>query len=373
MVRRAIRWGAARVRRRAAIIAGAAVSLALLAWLVSGDLAQLLREGAALDRSWVLAALICASGSYFAIALALEEMLGLLGYALSFAEVLGIGLVSTTANYFVSSLGVSGFALKAHLLRKRGVPFGGTVTASVVTSAILYLVLAALMTQGLLAFALERRGVRLAVMEGAAGLIVLVAGAIAAVALFFNRKVPGRLALRIYRLANRGAYLFSRAEIPREDFAQFEDQLSDGLARVRAARGELGRTVLYTCADWALTMLTLWCAMKAAGVRLSVGQLSAGFAAGQAATLIPVLPAGLGAVEGSMAAVFGRFGIPWEKALAAVLVFRAAYYILPGLISAVVLWGLQVSEPKLLEDTLRETLPEELKLRARDLEHRRHP
>src|SRR5205814_9802690 len=107
------------------------------------------------------------------VGLALKDVLLILGYSLTLPELLGIALVSTTANYFVSTAGVSGFALKAHLLRKRQVPYGITLTASVLSSAILYMVLAVIIGQGLTYLMIRLHGTRIAVMESALGLIVL--------------------------------------------------------------------------------------------------------------------------------------------------------------------------------------------------------
>jgi hypothetical protein len=118
-------------------------------------------------------------------------------------------------------------------------------------------------------------------------------------------------------------------------------------------------------------MTALYCAFQAVGVRLPVGQLSAGFTVGQASTLIPFLPGGLGVLEGSMTALFESLGVDWDKALVAVLLYRLSYYLFPGLISVLVLWGLKVSEPTLIEETVLDTLPEELRQRAVELERRR--
>jgi uncharacterized protein (TIRG00374 family) len=304
--------------------------------------------------NWVWAAIACAMGSYMMIGLALGELLNILGFALSMGEVLGIALVSTTANYFVSSAGVSGFALKAHLLRKRHVPYGITVTASVLSSAILYMVLAVVIGQGLFYLMLHLRGTTFAIMESAMGLIVLLAIAVPLMFFFFNQRLRGRLTKTAFHWANRVTYLFSKSEIPREEFQAFEDQLNLGLERVRGDKLRLTKTVLYTCVDWGLSMTTLWCAFQAVGIRLSVGHLSAGFTAGMAATLIPFLPGGLGVVEGSMAAIFQGLGIAWEKAFVAVLLYRLSYYMVPGVVSVLVLWGLKVSEPALIEHASRQ-------------------
>jgi uncharacterized protein (TIRG00374 family) len=316
----------------------------------------------------VLAAVACAGGSYLMIGLALCEILLMLGYGLTLAEVLGIALVGTTANYFVSTAGVSGFALKAHLLRKRSVPYGITVTASVLSSAIMYIVLAVIIGQGLVYLFINLRGTKIAVMESALGLLILLAITVPLLMFFFNHELRGKMTRKLFHWFNRGVFVVSKAEIPREDFVEFEAQLTEGLERVRKAKGGLSRPIAFTCLDWVLCMTTLYFAFRAVGVKVSVGHLSAGFTAGQAATLIPILPGGLGVVEGSMAAIFESLNVAWEKALVAVLLYRLAYYVLPGIMSVFVLWGLKVSEPTIIEETVLETLPEELRLQARGLE-----
>jgi uncharacterized membrane protein YbhN (UPF0104 family) len=45
-------------------------------------------------------------------------------------------------------------------------------------------------------------------------------------------------------------------------------------------------------------------------------------------------------MDGSMAAIFAGFGVPFETGVAAVLLFRAAYYVMPLLISLFFLRGM---------------------------------
>ncbi|OGR49304.1 MAG: hypothetical protein A2X37_10245 [Elusimicrobia bacterium GWA2_66_18] len=338
-VRRGVFWGL-----------GAAAALLLLGALVGSRLEEVLRAGEAVSWGWFWAALAGALASHAMVGLALSEVLTILGHPLGGPTVLGIALVSTTANYLVSAGGVTGFALKSHLLHKRRVPIATTVTASAVTSAILYAVLAVILGQGLFTLLLRLRGARLAIMESAFGLIILLAGAAFLLVAFFNRSVRGRLAHRLFRFTNRAAFKLSQKEIPSEDFAAFEVQLTQGLAHIRAGKGRLTTTVLYTCLDWGLAMTSLWFCFRAVGVRLPVGHLSAAFTTGQAATLIPVLPGGLGAAEGSIAALMGGLGVDAGSALVAALLFRLCYYVAPALLSVLVLWGLKVSEPEVLQE-----------------------
>ncbi len=350
--------------KRLVVAAGIIVSAVIMGALIFKNLHALLRVGSDIDWRWVWVALGCSVSSYVMVGLALEEVLAILGYVLSFPEMLGIALVSATANYFVSTAGVSGFALKAHLLRKRHVPYGITLTASVLSSAILYLVLAVIIGQGLVYLMLHLHSKTMAIMESVLGLLMLLAVTVPMMVFFFNHKLRSKIARQLFHWANHGAYYFSKSEIPREDFMEFEEQLTEGLERVRQGTHGLARVVIYTCLDWLLCMATLLFAFKAVGVNLPIGHLSAGFTAGQAATLIPILPGGLGVVEGSMAAIFQGLGIDFDKALVAVLIYRIAYYAVPGMFSVFVLWGLKVSEPALIEETVMETLPEELRRKA---------
>lgn len=340
-----------RTSRRGALLGlGVLAALALLGGLVGSRLEEVLRAGEAVGWPWVWAALVCALASHAMVGLALSEILAVLGHSIAGPTVLGIALVSTTANFLVSAGGVTGFALKAHLLHKRRVPIATTVTASAVTSAILYAVLAVVLAQGLATLLFQWRGAHLAIMESAFGLIVLVFFAAFLLAAFFNRSVRGRLAHRLFRFTNRAAFSLSKREIPPEDFASFEVQLTQGLARIRAGKGRLTTTVLYTCLDWGLAITSLGFCFRAVGVRLPVGQLSAAFTTVQASTLIPVLPGGLGAAEGSIQALMAVFGVEAGEALVAAMLFRLCYYVAPALLSILVLWGLKVSEPAVLRE-----------------------
>jgi len=154
----------------------------------------------------------------------------------------------------------------------------------------------------------------------------------------------------LFHAVNRVVYYFSKREIPRRDFEDFERQLNEGLLTIRQRKGRLTLAIVYTCMDWAFAIGVLYFGLQAVRWTLPVGYLSTCFAVGQAATLIPFLPGGLGAVEGAMTTLLENLGVLWEDALIAVLLYRVAYYILPGLCSVFLMWGLKMSEPKLLED-----------------------
>ena len=66
----------------------------------------------------------------------------------------------------------------------------------------------------------------------------------------------------------------------------------------------------------------------------------AGFGVGALLSLVSLVPGGLGVMEGSMTGVFVSMGVPYEPAVIAVLIFRAAYYVIPLLIAVFFFHGL---------------------------------
>ncbi len=342
------------LQKKIPLALGLLLSGAILFYLFSKHFAAVEAIGDKIDWAWVWVSAFCAFGSYSMAGLALEEALLIFEHKLLLTESLGVALVSTTINYFISTAGASGFALKAHLLRKRGVPYGTTVLVSVLSSVILYLVLAVILAQGLLYLVLHLHGMTIAVMESALGLLILLAVSVPILVFLFSRGIRGKIMKRLSNRVERGIFFFLKTGIPKENFEAFERQLEEGLSRVRQGRVRLTRMILFTGADWVFLMSSLYFAFRAVGVSLSVGYLTAGFTMAMAAMLVPVLPAGLGIMEGSLAAVFSSFGIDWDKALVAALLYRLAYQALPGLVSVFVFWGLKISEPSLAQTVMKD-------------------
>ncbi|MEK7389114.1 MAG: lysylphosphatidylglycerol synthase domain-containing protein, partial [Elusimicrobiota bacterium] len=280
---------------RLVIVLGVLIAFGLLSWVAGAHFAQARAAAAEMSWSWATAALLCALASHAMGGLALAAILGLLGHALGAPTVLAIALVSTTANYIISTGGVTGFALKAHLLHKRQVPIATTIVASAVTSAIMYAVLTAVLAQGLATLAFRMQGSRVGLVEGILGLVILLGAAGGLLALFLNGSLRMKAARKLFHWTNIAAFQMSRGEIPPENFMAFERQLSQGLLRIRNGKGRLTLALLYTCLDWGFALISLWLCFKAVGDPLPLGALSAVFAVGQGATLIPALPGGLGA------------------------------------------------------------------------------
>jgi uncharacterized protein (TIRG00374 family) len=78
----------------------------------------------------------------------------------------------------------------------------------------------------------------------------------------------------------------------------------------------------------------LWVALHAAHAHVSFGLVVLAYVAGTAASWVPLLPGGLGAVEAVVPAVLHHFGVPLTTALAGALLWRGLSLFLPTLAGA---------------------------------------
>lgn len=280
---------------------------------------------------------------YVSMGMSLYEVLRIMGRRIGKSAAIGIALVSTTVNYAVSSLGASGFALRAHLLNRRRIPFGTCVTASIVITVLLYFVLAIIILQGSILMFFHSSATPAQLLRNFISIVVMCAVCCAVTAFLFNNEWRSKSIRKTFRLINKVLFHVFGALIPKKRYDDFMDQLDEGIELIHKKKKKMTWTIVYVCADWLFTILVLFFAFRAVGVHIDPGVLVAGFAVGMMATLIPILPGGLGAMELAMTAVYAQMGIDWDAALMATLIYRVVYYILPGIVSIFIYWGLQLS------------------------------
>ena len=315
--------------------------IGLLIYQAKDSFVKIWRE---VSTQYLLLSLFSSVLIYVAMGMSLYEVLRIMGRRIGRGAAVGIALVSTTVNYVVSSLGVSGFALRAHLLNRRRVPFGMCVTASIVITVLLYFVLAIIILQGSILMCINNSATTMQLLKNFILIVVMCVVCAAVTAFLFNNEWRSKWVRRIFRLLNKVLYHVFRALIPKGKYDDFVDQLDEGIDLIHKKKNKLTGAIIYVCADWLFTILVLYFAFRAVGVHITAGVLVAGFAVGMVTTLIPLLPGGLGAMELAMTAVYSQMGINWDAALMATLIYRVVYYILPGIVSIFIYWGLQLSE-----------------------------
>ena len=323
---------------------GIVLSLGIIILLVYQGKDSIVKIWEEVQTKYLFLSLLSSALIYVAMGMSLHEVLRIMGRRINKGAAIGIALVSTTVNYVVSSLGVSGFALRAHLLNRRRVPFGMCVTASIVISVLLYFVLAIIILQGSVLMLFNSSATTMQLLKNFSLILLMCAVCVFITAFLFNNEWRSRWVRKIFLLLNKILFHVFRALIPKGRYDDFVDQLDEGIDLIHKKKKKLTWTIIYVCADWLFTILVLYFAFRAVGVHISAGVLVAGFAVGMVTTLIPVLPGGLGAMELAMTAVFAQMGIDWDAALTAALIYRVVYYILPGIVSIFIYWGLQLSE-----------------------------
>jgi uncharacterized protein (TIRG00374 family) len=111
--------------------------------------------------------------------------------------------------------------------------------------------------------------------------------------------------------------------------------------RGRDRRVLLGTTVL----AWTAEGLCLYCALRATGAQVGVDVLLLAYTVGILASMMPLLPAGVGVVETVTPLILHVYGVPLATALAAVLTFRLIANVLPAIAGGLALAGLRVGAP----------------------------
>ncbi len=325
-------------------VLGIILSVGIIAFLVYQGKDSMIKIWQEVKTKYLFLSLLSSVLIYVSMGMSLYEVLRIMGRRINKGAAIGIALVSTTVNYVVSSMGVSGFALRAHLLNRRRVPFGMCVTASIVITVLLYFVLAVIILQGSVLMFFNASATTLQIVKNFLLIVVMCAVCAFITTFLFNNEWRSKWVRKIFRWLNKFLFHVFRALIPKGRYDDFVDQLDEGIELIHKKKKKLTWTIIYVCADWLFTILVLYFAFRAVGVHISAAVLVAGFAIGMVTTLIPLLPGGLGAMELAMTAVFAQMGIDWDAALMATLIYRVVYYILPGIVSIFIYWGLQLSE-----------------------------
>lgn len=308
--------------------------VALVALFAMSDARELWRAARALDVRLLALPMLASIASYLAMARSYQDIARAAGYAVPFREMLKVTFVANTANYLITTGGLSGFAVRMYFFLRMSVPSGRAVTISLVqtfiTNLILLLFVLAgffylLQTQELQGFAL----VATATLSGAFALATLVA-----VFLLIHHEVRRRTLFILAQLAHGLLGRMTPRLTPRRvRIWRFQHSLDRGIRFLLERKRHMIAPILWIAIDWVATLCILYTSFVAVGHAIPPSFVVVGFAVGIVLSLVSLVPGGLGIMEGSMAAVFAGLGVSFEVAIIAVLIFRVAYYVFPLVVS----------------------------------------
>jgi uncharacterized protein (TIRG00374 family) len=325
---------------RWALVVGA---LALVVLLFFTDLAELWRTFGRARLALLSLPVLCMLASYLTMAKSYQGIALAAGCSVPFGEMLKITFVANTINYVLSTGGLSGFAVRMYFFTRRGIPSDTAVVVSLAQTFMTNATLLILVLAGFLhLFGAHSMEGYTAFFLGLLLTVFLAAGAIA-VMLLVRPRLRRRTLFWLGQTAHWALHRLVPHRAPaRTHVWRYVFNLNRSIEFLLARRAKMVPPLLYIAVDWILTLLILYTAFLALRYPIRPTYVVIGFAVGIVLSFASLIPGGLGVMEGSMAAVFAGFGVPFETAVAAALLFRSTYYLLPLLISLFFLHGMFV-------------------------------
>jgi uncharacterized protein (TIRG00374 family) len=267
---------------------------------------------------WLAAALAAEIGSLLAFSLVTWVLIT--RRRPPFGRVVRIDLVTIALSHAVPAGSAAGTALGYELLEAEGigaVPAGFVkVSQSLLSGVLLQLLLGLALAMKIVIYGPSPATIGLA--AGGSVLVFLV--------LCFGWLLGRRTAV-IRRLAV--GMLGWVPRLSRGRIAAVVDELGEHTRALLAAPRRLLVVCLWSMANWVFDLLALWAALRAFGTPTNPVLLTVAFCIAQVAAALPISPAGLGVVEGSLVPLLTSFGTPAAVAVLGVLGWRLVNYWLP--------------------------------------------
>jgi uncharacterized membrane protein YbhN (UPF0104 family) len=303
---------------------------------VGGEIIPALHTVVAADLAW----LMVAAGFEVASYLFLGSVLCLLARDenLSYGDAVRVGLVSSGLGTILPAAPIEGIVLAASELEIRGLERRRTFVA--LGLAQWYFARALFAVGALAALTVAAFAVLRAAAVGSSWPLMLTVGGALAASFLFMGAVVRRLHLVtvLARTAGRIPGARRRAELLAASCRAWSLEVSASIGSRR------NRTRLLACAFGA-TVADGTCfvfALRAAGVHRGWVVLTLAYAVGMLAAFVPLLPAGLGAVEAAVPAFLASAHVPVPVALGGVLAYRALGTLMPAFVGAAALAQLRV-------------------------------
>ena len=311
-----------------------------VAVLVSvSDIRKMIRLSAKLDPYFLGLSFSAAFVSYLLIAISLKKILELMDIRLPFLEIFTVSWISTSINYVLSTGGVGGFTARVYLLKKKGISYSDTIVVSIIHSFIMNVILMLFVLIGFATLIAQKQMRTYNFIISSLLIFIALYTTYLAFKSVVNRKFRENWIDRIARWTNKLHSFFSTKGdnlIETGELKSFKAEFNKGMELMGLKKGELKAPVLYIFLDWIGCLVALYFCFLAIHYFIHPEVLVVGFAVGLFASILSLIPGGLGVMEGSMAAVYYSLTVPLEEAIVAVTLYRLIYYVFPFLTSLLV-------------------------------------
>jgi uncharacterized membrane protein YbhN (UPF0104 family) len=303
----------------------------------SGGLEQAIDELGKASLGWLPLALVLEMASYVLIGLMLRMLRGA-HRTIGWGTTIRVALVLWGLGGLLPASPAEGIAMAATELRRRGVSRGESITMFAVAGwfQVWALALTAAAAAAVVSIAGRTDGSDAGWLAISA--VVLVAVTLAAIGLARRPAIGGYLWAATWWLpGHRG---MTRADLQAAGIGAHGrlSRLLGGTAR----RLRLGVVAVGT---WVTDAACLWTALHAVHVHIHFGTVLLAYVIGVAASWVPLLPGGIGAVEAAVPAVLHHFGVPLSVGLAGTLLWRGFSLFLPALGGVLAYLSLRYEHP----------------------------
>jgi len=329
-----------RARRKSNILYIAAILLGLviLGFLASlSDIRKLAEIGRGLASEWIILGSAAGIASFWFFGLCFASLVRRLVQPSAIPDMVKIGYVSFTFSELFVSGGLSGYAVRSLHLAGHGISYLETLIYSLARACLHYLAIfvAFLLTVGLFIPS---------VPEGIGGDMLLIqfllfSGLLAYAARIFTSAAARRRWVRLAGFVlNTLARLRGRERWFGDPRRRRVEEIMDQAVRVIRGLGwRLPWAFLLDCVGLGFRFAALYCAFLACGYAIDPAIMVAGFIIGTFWAFFVQIPGQMGVMEGAVSGVFTTFGISFEIALAACVLYRLTYTLLPFLVGCVFL------------------------------------
>ncbi len=314
---------------RGAVFGGIGLLLvyAAMAWMAgAGEMLEALSGVSPLLLLLPLAATLL---SYVTMSLSYEGIARAAGSSVKSLDMLRITFVANAVNYLLPTGGLSGFALRTVMLRKKGVNSGKSVlisfTQTLITNFMLLLFI--LYGMGHLLLGSEAGDARVTAAVTVVVVLVLFLGA--AATMILRRSLRNRFLGFCARAGHWVLRRLGKQEPQGRRLDLLLSHLNEGMEFLAERPAALSRPVAWIFFDWLFTVGILYAAFYSVGYPATYSQVAVGFSVSIVVAVISFVPGGVGVLEATMAATFAGVGIALKDSFLPIVIFRVCFYVIP--------------------------------------------
>lgn len=318
---------------RGAAVTGVVLVLVYAYLVVTAGGRSLIETLTDLDPVLLVLPLLATFLSYMTMSLSYEGIARAAGCRVGQRAMLRITFVANTANYVIPAGGLSGFALRMLMLNKKGVSAGRAVLISFTQTLLTNLMLMVFIVYGLLHLVLSRQFDGVAMGLIASVILVLTVFLGACLAMVYKERFRRRCLVWMNGWVDAILERLGYTERFGRRAHRFLLHIDEGLTFFAAEPRAMAMPLFWIFFDWVFTIGVLYAALYSVGATVSYGQVVIAFSVGIVFAVASFVPGGVGVLEVALNGMLASGGVPREKSVLAIMIFRISFYVIPVLLA----------------------------------------